>query len=109
MVATVTCFTPTSASSETNLSKSFSSSLTVGIIGSILATAGMSLPVTFVKADNLRSGEGAEGSIKAATSSRRVVTVIDTTVGVCPKMSRSLVTRSDFVTISRGKPFFART
>ena len=47
--------------------------------------------------------------MKFVMSSRSVVTVIDTTVGVCLKMFRSLVTRSDFVTISKGKRCLART
>ena len=46
--------------------------------------------------------------MKLAMSSRKVVIVIDTTVGVFLKISRSLVTRSDFVTMRRGKPCFAR-
>ena len=46
--------------------------------------------------------------MRVAMSSCSVVMVIEMTVGVCLKMSRSLVTRSDLVTMSRGKRCFAR-
>ena len=53
MVAMVICFTPMSASVETSFLNSFSLSLMVGMMGSILAVVGMFWPATFCSADTI--------------------------------------------------------
>ncbi len=108
MVAMVTCLTPMSARVETSFSNSLWLSLMVGMMGSILAVAAMSCSMVFCSADILFSGGGAWGSMRAAVSSCRVVMVVETTVGVFLKMGRSLVTRSDLVTMRRGNLCLAR-
>lgn len=108
IVATVTCLTPMSASVDTKFSRSFSLSLIVGSMGSILAMATMPFSTTFCRAESRSCGVGADGSMVLAVFSCGVVMVMDTTVGVCLNMSRSRVTRFDLVTISRGKSCLAK-
>jgi len=77
-------------------------------MGSILAVAAMPFSMISCRVESRFSGVGAKGSIVFAMCSCGVVMEIDITVGVRLKMSRSLMTWFDFVTISRGKPCLAR-